>query len=293
MRSLPPLSALRAFEAAARYGSFKRAASELSVTPTAVSHQIKALEEHLGVRLFDRKTRQVSLTAPGRTLFLVLRDGFDAIDAAIARLRGEPQRPVITISATVAFVAKWLVPRLARFSQAHPLIDLRLYASDDPVDLRSGQADLAIRYGRGHYPGVSCVELLADHFAPAAHPSLGLREPAHLARATLIVFEWRNSDPAHPTWPLWFERAGFSVEPRAVLRFTDESHAIAAAVAGQGCALLSRVLVEEECQAGRLVQPFGPTLPGLGYYLLVLPQGEHDDAVRAARDWLLSEARAA
>lgn len=291
MRDLPPLSSLRAFEAAARHGGFKRAAKELSVTPTAVSHQIKTLEEHLGVRLFARKPRLVSLTDHGRFLSTVLRDGFDAIQNAVDHIRKHPGRPAITISATRAFVAKWLVPRVERFRGALPGVDLRLHASDDPVDLHAGQADLAIRYGHGPYPGLVWAQLVEDHFAPVVNPSLGVRKPAELARVSLIAFEWHREDPAHPTWPIWFERAGVSMDDaRPALLFSDESHAIQAAVAGQGAALLSLLLVKDECNAGRLVQPFGPTLPALTYNVLTAPHRAEDEHVRAAREWLFDEA---
>jgi LysR family glycine cleavage system transcriptional activator len=290
MRSLPPLSSLRAFEAAARHGSFKRAATELSVTPTAVSHQIRTLEEHLGLRMFERKTRQVALTGSGRELFLVLRDGFDAFESAIHRIVTGRSRPVITISATVAFSAKWLVPRLRRFQQAHPVVDLRLHASDSPVDLHAGQVDLAIRYGHGRYPGFDSTRLFEDRFAPLVNPRLGVLEPAHLSRVSLIVFEWQNSDPAHPTWSMWFERAGVSAQIHSVIRFTDESQAIQAAVAGQGSALLSLVLAKDEIDAGRLVQPFGPELPGLSYHVIALRRRAGDKHVSAAREWLIAEA---
>jgi LysR family transcriptional regulator, glycine cleavage system transcriptional activator len=291
MRDLPPLSSLRAFEAAARHGGFKRAAKELSVTPTAVSHQIKALEEHLGVRLFERKPRLVSLTDHGRLLSTVLRDGLDAIQNAVDQIRSHQRRPAITISAPRAFVAKWLVPRVERFQGVLPGVDLRLHASDELVDLHAGQADLAVRYGHGPYPGLVSSKLLEDHFAPVVNPSLGVRKPAHLARVALIAFEWQREDPAHPTWSTWFERARVSMkDTRPALRFSDESHAIQAAVAGQGAALLSLLLVKDECNAGRLVQPFGPTLPALSYHVLTAPRRADDEYVRAARDWLFDEA---
>lgn len=290
MRRLPPLSSLRAFEAAARHGSFKRAASELMVTATAVSHQIRTLEEHLDIRLFDRQTRRVILTEQGRALYLVLRDGFDAFAAAIERIRSERKRPVVTISATVAFSAKWLVPRVAHFQKAHPGIDLRLHASDDVVDLHSGQVDLAIRYGRGSYPDLDAHQLIADRFAPVVNPVLDVHQPADLAKVPLIHFEWRSADPDHPTWPVWFERADMRPDARSALRFTDESQAIQAAVAGQGAALLSLALVSEELDAGRLIQPFGPTLQGLVYSVVTLPSRSKEALVHAVRDWLIAEA---
>src|SRR5688572_5314523 len=165
-RRLPPLHSLRAFEAAARHLSFKKAADELSVTPTAVSHHVRALETALGVKLFERHARHVELTAYGRELYPVLHEGFDGFADAIARLKSRKVRTVVTLSATVAFTARWLVPRVAAFHKENPRMDLRLHASDEPADLRSGVADAAIRYGRGDYAGLKAEKLFQDVFAP-------------------------------------------------------------------------------------------------------------------------------
>jgi len=290
MRRLPPLSGLRAFEAAARHGSFRRAADELSVTPTAISHQIRALEDRLGVDLFERRTRQVVLTEAGRRLFPGLRDGFDTIAGALETLAREVSRPALTISATFAFTALWLVPRMARLQATFPQVDLRLHASDDPVTLAAGRADIAIRYGAGPWPGVEAEPMLADRFAPVANPALGIRDPQNLSRAPLIHFDWRRKEPADPDWRMWMAAAGIAVEPPSHLRFSQESHAIQAAVAGQGAALVSLVLVEDEIRAGRLAQPFGPVLAGRTYHLL-RASGRRPAIVDAVADCLLAEAR--
>ena len=292
-RHLPPLSALRAFEAAARHGSFKRAAEELVVTPTAISHQIRSLEEQIGLALFERRTRKVLLTAAGAELFPVLRDGLDAFAAVLVRLTQRRRRTQVTISATTAFTARWLVPRLARFQAMHPDIDLHLQASDEVVDLAHSGADLAIRYGQGPYPGFAAEELLADCFAPVVNPLLRVASPADLANVPVIEFEWRRHHPANPTWERWFEAAGMGTLPeRTQLRFSDESHAIQSAVAGQGIALASLVLVADEIAAGRLVHPFGPTLPAHRHHLLMLTD-RPSAPVTAAAEWLRTEARAA
>jgi LysR family glycine cleavage system transcriptional activator len=292
-RRLPPLSALRAFEAAARHGSFKRGAEELAVTPTAISHQIRSLEEHIGLALFERRTRMVVLTAAGAELFPVLRDGLDAFAAVLDRLAQRRSRTQVTISATTAFTARWLVPRVARFQAMHPDIDLHLQASDEVVDLRHAGADLAIRYGQGPYPDFTAEELLADRFAPVVNPLLRVASPADLASVPMIEFEWRRHHPANPTWERWFEAAGLGAMPEpAQLRFSDESHAIQSAVAGQGIALASLVLVADEIAAGRLMQPFGPTLTAHRHHLL-MPTDRPPPPVAAAADWLRAEARAA
>ena len=289
-RSLP-LSALRAFEAAARLGSFKAAAEELAVTPTAISHQIRGLEEQSGVALFERQVRRVTLTEAGAQLYPVLRDGFDAIQSALERLTQPRRRPQVVISATNAFTVKWLVPRMSDFRLRHPGIDLQLQASDEVVDLRSTAVDIAIRYGRGPYPGLSTEPLFADHFAPVANPRLGVSSVEDLARVPLICFDWKRPQPENPTWERWFAAAGVpSRSPAGQLRFSDEGHAIQAAVAGHGIALVSQALVAEELAAGHLVQPFGPVIDGHTYHLAVSSERAPSTSTQAAMVWLRQQA---
>jgi len=296
-RRLPPLAALRAFEAAARLMSFKRAAAELAVTPTAISHQIRQLEEGLGVALFQRRTRQVVLTEAGRTLQPDLVAAFDLMGAAVARVRAGPRRQVATLSATLAFTAKLLVPRAAAFPLRNPGWDLRLHASDDPVDFADGEADAAIRYGLGRYPGLAAHPLLADRFAPMASPRLGSLIHADLRRLSLIHFEWgaQATKISVPTWRAWIERAAAEgldiadLDPQGGITFNDENSAIQAAIAGQGVALLSTALVAAELKAGLLVQPFGPVLDGLRFDF-VHPAGQEDrPAIAALRRWILED----
>lgn len=289
MRRLPPLSALRAFEAAARHGSFKQAANELAVTPTAVSHQIRSLEEHIALALFERRTRKVVLTETGAQLYPVLRDGFDAFAEMLEQLTRRRRRAQVTISATIAFTAKWLVPRIAGFRSAYPDIDLQLQASDDVVDLSGTGVDIAIRYGRGPYPGFAVEQMFADVFAPVANPLLNVASSADLERVPLIEFQWRRSHPDNPTWARWFAVAGLAGPPEPALRFSDESHAIQAAVAGQGVALASLALVADEIAAGHLVQPFSSVVPGYRFHLLTKPESRSTPAVASAIEWLLHE----
>ncbi|MFZ6654776.1 LysR substrate-binding domain-containing protein [Undibacterium sp. TJN19] len=269
MRRLPSLSALRAFEAAARHGSFKQAANELAVTPTAISHQIRLLEEYTGLCLFERQVRKVVLTDAGAELYPVLRDGFNTFETALQGL-GKPQaRRRIVISTTNAFMARWLAPRVTGFQQLHPEIDLELHASDQAVDLEADAADIAIRYGRGPYPGMVAEPFFTDCFAPVASPRLGSIGQADLKQLSLIDFKWTHEHPFNPTWKNWFAAAGLPWKAgRGQLVFSDEGHAIQAALAGQGIALLSLELVADDIAAGRLVQPFGPTLPGHTYHLV-------------------------
>lgn len=290
MRRLPPLATLRAFEAAARLLSFKRAAAELNVTPTAISHQVRQLEEAIGTRLFERRTRQVVLTAEGQVLLPVLREGFDSFARVVEALNRRQRRKTVTLSATPAFAAKWLVPRIAGFRAARPDIDLTLLATLEVVDLDSGAADLALRYGNGPYPGLIAEPLTTDRFAPVANPRLGIKQPGDLKSATLLHSDWMRQDPRNPTWRHWLKVAGIEgVDPRAGLRFSDETHAIQAAVAGTGIALHSLLLVAEELATGTLTVPFGPEIAGFTLHLVRSPQRPATEAMEAVQSWLKTQ----
>jgi LysR family transcriptional regulator, glycine cleavage system transcriptional activator len=282
--NLPPLGALRSFEAAARLLSFKAAAAELHVTPTAISHQIKLLEEQLALKLFERHARQVTLTAAGQQLLPFVRQGFEALTRGVEALR--PQARAITISATMAFTARWLVPRVASFRGEQAL---HFLATDHALDLAAGAADIAVRYGRPPWPGLRDELLLRDRFVVLASPKLKLRKPADLTRQTLIHFTWTKLRPDTPVWPLWFARAGLELHAKNELHFSDETHAIQAAIAGQGVALLSEVVVADELRTGALVQPFGPSLASESYHL-VYPERD-EPRIAVVRAWLLREAR--
>ena len=288
MRRLPPLTTLRFFEAAARLLSFKRAADELHVTPTAVSHQIRQLEGLLGVALFERRTRQVLLTPPGQQLYPVLRDGFDAFAKALEALSVKRERLAVTLSATTALTAKWLLPRVAAFRQAYPDVDLRLHASDDVVELAGGNVDAAIRYGRGNYPGLTVERLFSDRFAPVCSPWLKVAKPADLHGQTLLHAEWRHVDERTPTWRRWSERAGLDgLAMEGGVTFNDDSHVIQAALAGQGVALLSLEMVADDLASGALVQPFGPALAGHDHNLVYPLEAAGSRGIAVLREWLL------
>ncbi|MCG2840607.1 LysR substrate-binding domain-containing protein [Sandaracinobacter sp. RS1-74] len=285
-RNLPPLAALRAFEAAARHLSFRKAAEELAVTPTAISHQIRLLESVLGLSLFDRHIRRISLTGAGAQLFPALRDGLDSFERAIADLYPRSRRQAVTLTATAFFTARRLVPALADFRLRYPQFELRLHASDDVVDLHAGVADVAVRYGGGHYPGLLSEPLSQERFGLVCNPLLAVSGPTDLARVPLIHSEWRRAD-WQPDWPTWLRKAGLSgIDSRKGLRFTDENHAVDAAIAGQGAAISSLVLLEEQLQRGLLTNPFGPVLEGERYHLLTTAENAACEDVRAVMDWL-------
>ncbi|MHC6225009.1 LysR substrate-binding domain-containing protein [Pseudomonas sp. X10] len=288
---LPSLSALRAFEAAARLRSFKMAAEELAVTATAISHRIRVLEEYLERPLFLRKVRAVELTADGQILLTAVSSGFQTIAGAIEQVR-RPRRASVTLSATPAFASKWLVPKLAAFQAAHPDIDLHVHASNAPVDLNAGMADLAIRYGHGHYQGVTATLLLEDRFAPVASPLLLATVGKDASQWPLIHFDWHRPQPVDLTWEAWVHASGRQpIKLSDGIRYSEESHAIQAAVAGQGVALLSVLLVEEELRMGLLRIVAEPALKGMSYHLLKPVQRPVPEAVSVVEAWLIRVAQ--
>jgi len=290
-RRLPPLSALRAFEAAAAHASFQRAAAELSVTPTAISHQVRGLESTLGQPLFRRLTRQLVLTPAGLRLFHALREGFDTLEAGVQVLRARAEGETVTLTANTAFVAKWVLPRIAAFRSACPGIELRLHASDTLVNLARGDADLAIRSGQGDWPGLATAELMAERYAPLCSPVLGLKRARDLSQHRLLHCDWQPNASAPALWPRWFAEAGLAMpKRRSGLSFSDETHAMFATLAGHGVALLSLTLAAEELRSGALVQPFGPALDTGRYFLAAARGREREPAIRAVWQWIAAQA---
>ena len=249
-RRLPPLNALRAFEAAARHLSFTRAASELNVTQAAISHQIKALEDHLGLSLFRRLNRALMLTEQGQTLFPAVRDALDRLAEAAARLRAREAGGTLTVSTLPSFAVKWLVPRMSHFQDRHPDIDLRISAKEYLVDFARDGIDVAIRFGRGEWPGVR-VEWMADEaLTPVCSPVLlsGLRSPGDLAHATLLHEDMLPLG-SFPTWETWLAAAGVDgVDASRGPRFSHTHLMLQAAMDGRGVALGQMLIVAERCR---------------------------------------------
>jgi LysR family glycine cleavage system transcriptional activator len=291
-RRLPPLNALRAFEAAARHLSFTRAAGELHVTQAAISHQVKALEEHLGRQLFRRMNRALLLTDDGQAYLPSVSRAFALLNEATNDLLTKQAPGPLTVSALPSFAARWLVPRLGRFRQVQPDIDLRIDPSTALSDFAAGDVDVAIRYGRGRYPGLRTDWLMTEDIFPVSSPALvegphPIREPRDLQHQVLL------HDDGHGDWRTWLLAAGVeNVDPARGPIFTDSSMLIQAAMAGQGIALARGVLAADELAAGRLVRPFTLSLPTEFAYYLVCPEhtAEHPK-IAAFRDWLLSEAK--
>jgi LysR family transcriptional regulator, glycine cleavage system transcriptional activator len=299
MRQLPPLTELRAFEAAARHLSFKQAAAELFVTPTAISHQIKLLERHCGRELFRRRPRPLKLTAAGELLFPVVRDGFVTFANVLEKVRASAVGGRLRITCTNAFAARWLVPRLSKWREAHPRLKLDVLGTDAVLDLAAGEADIAIRYARNPPKGGRCIELMRDTFRVVASPKLvgdrgKLLSPAELAGSPLIEIEWPSGDRDAPTWQRWQTKAcrRFKRVPDLArlpsLAFREELHAIEAAISGQGVAICSDVLVAPELASGALVKVSRLTLPGYGFYLVYLPTHPRVTSIEAFSKWAQS-----
>lgn len=279
MLRLPPLTELRAFEAAARHLSFKDAAAELGVTPTAISHQIRLLERHCGRPLFRRRPRPLSLTGSGEQLFPVVRDGFERFADALASVRAGSSRSHLRVTATNAFAARWLVPKLPLWRRSHPRLPLDIVGTDDVLDVKAGEVDVAIRYARTPPAGLVSIELARDRFQVVASPSLvgsisRTFTPAELARFPLIACRWPPTDRDAPTWERFEIEARRKQKRRPVpalarqvgLSFHEELHAIEAVIAGQGLGICSEVLVGHELTRGTLIRVSDISLPGYGFY---------------------------
>lgn len=293
--NLPSPIALRAFEAAARRLSFTRAAAELNVTQAAVSHQIKALESHLGVRLFNRLTRRLTLTDDGDALYSVVGDAYQRIAGAIDRLRVADSGGTLTVSLEPYIAAAWLSPRIGRFWQRHPNIELHLHHTAEPVDFRQPGIDLAVVWGADAdaWPGLSAELLLRVRVTPVCSPRLlegshPLRAPDDLRHHTLL------QDVGHLGWPRWLSAAGATkVPPKAGPVIDDHNVTMHAAMEGQGVALGESSFIAHDIAAGRLVRPFDLDVDIEAAYHIVYPTDALDrPKVRAFRDWLLEEVEA-
>ncbi|WP_207455194.1 transcriptional regulator GcvA [Azospirillum sp. SYSU D00513] len=289
-RRLPSLHGLRAFEAAARQLSFTRAAEELNVTQSAVSHQIRALEEQMGVALFRRVPQGLLLTEAGQLLLPAVRDAFDRLAVGVERVREHEASGTLTVSVSPYFAGRWLMPRIGRFRALHPGIELRISANPLYVDFtRETDIDLAVRHGLGTWDGLHAVRFLDDQVFPVCSPALRppLETPEDLRHHALL------NDEMHHYWDAWLAGAGLTgLAPSAGLRLTDIGLAIQCAIAGQGVAMARASLIEEELAAGTLIRPFALSIPAdFGIYA-VCPEAMADrPKIAAFRDWLIAEGR--
>jgi LysR family glycine cleavage system transcriptional activator len=291
---LPSLNGLRAFEAAARHLSFTQAASELNVTQTAISHQIRRLEEELGIRLFVRKNRALALTPEAREYLPGIRAAFNDLRLATDRLLRKDADNVLTISTLASLAAKWLLPRLSAFQEVHPDIDVRITTSTGLIDFASGDVDAAIRYGRGHWPGLRSEWLMADEMFPVCSPALltgkrPLRSPEDL-RDHALLHNTNNGDD----WRLWLTAAGLppDISKQPGITFDLILMTVQAAIDGMGVAMGRTSYVKDDIAKGRLVVPFDIALPADAGFYLVSPEGTPDSPkLRAFRQWLVALAQ--
>lgn len=290
-----PLGALRVFEAAHRQGSFLRAAEELGVTPGAVSRQVKALETELGVRLFDRFNRAVRPTEAGDALAVGVRRGLAALEAAVEEVRHARDAPLV-VSVMHSLAARWLAPRLHNFEARHPEVQVLLSASDVAVDLARDQVDVAVRYGKGPYPGLHATPLFRTVLFPVCSPRLletvRLAAPADLAKAVLLRDV--KTRFGEPSWREWLDAAGAAgVDASTGPQFSNTYLALEAAVAGRGVAISAGAMAMDDLAAGRLVRPFDFTFESpYSTWALSLPEKADRPAIRKFRAWLLDQAKA-
>jgi LysR family glycine cleavage system transcriptional activator len=297
MRNFPPLNSLRAFEAAARWLSFTKASEELSVTPAAVSQQIRQLEDYLGITLFHRMTRAIKLTEEARAVLPLMTEGFDKLAEAIERLTQQQETGLLTVSTAPTFAAKWLLQRLPDFSDKYPDIDLRLDASLVPREFDRDGIDISIRLSQGDYPGLHVSRVFGEEFSPVCSPKLltdakPLQSPEDLKNHRLLHVDWGYLRTSMPDWRVWIEAAGIEdINLDHGPHFTIESLAIESAINGNGVAMVSHHAVAEDLKAGRLVRPFDLAIQADFSYWLVCPHEYLRRAkVRAFCDWLLGEA---
>jgi LysR family glycine cleavage system transcriptional activator len=289
---LPSLNGLRAFEAAARHLSFTLAAAELNVTQTAISHQIRRLEEELGIRLFIRQNRALALTPEARDYLPGVRAAFNDLRLATDRLLRKDDDKVLTVSTLASLAAKWLLPRLSDFQEQHPGIDVRITTSTSLVDFQRDNVDAAIRYGRGQWPGLRADWLMADELFPVCSPSLlrgdkPLRRPEDLRGYPLLHTSSANSDD----WRLWLTAAGLpaDITKQPGITFDMIFMTIQAAIDGIGVAMGRTSYVQDDIAKGRLVVPFKIALPADAGFYLVSPEGRREaPKLTAFREWVVA-----
>ena len=301
LRHIPGLQSLKAFDASARHLSFTRAAAELNVTPAAVSHQIKELEDAVGAALFLRTSRRMQLTRQGEVLRPVIADALEGLTRALQRIRQADNPTQLKVTASPSIAAKWLVPRLDRFLETVPGADVRIDVSSTPLDFDRDDIDVAIRFGTGDYPGLAVDKLFSDVIFPVCSPALlkgrkPLREPRDLLAHTLIHLDYEAQGAVWPNWRMWMLAAGIKdFNDSRGLHFSQTSLAVQAAIDGHGVALGDSTLVADDIAAGRLVKPFelairSPTQ--FAYHLITRKDTTERPMIKAFRNWILAEALA-
>jgi len=296
----PGLRSMRAFAAAGRLMSFSKAAEELGVTPAAISHQIKEIEDLLGVAVFVRTSRSMALTREGEILLTACSESLEMMSRAIKRLKRLENKNQLKVSASPSFAAKWLVPRLDEFLAIAPGADVRIDVTNVTIDFEREDIDIAIRFGNGNYPGLDSILLFHDSVFPVCSPSIitkenPLKTPRDLLKHKIIHLDWEGHGGTWPNWKMWMTAAGINdFDDKSGLHFAQTSFAVQAAIDGMGVALGDSSLVADDLEAGRLVKPFELALrapPQFAYYV-VFPQNQAPNPlVTLFRDWVLKEAR--
>ncbi|MCC3721053.1 LysR family transcriptional regulator [Rouxiella badensis] len=293
-KRLPPLGSLKAFDAVARLGSFKRAADEIGVTPTAISHQIRVLEESLETAVLLRSAREVTLTSAGTRLQQATQRAFASLQDAVNDIYRSQLPPALTLTTTSNFLTHWLVPRLTHLRASVPALDLRLHTSVELVDLSKNTVDVAIRYSMEADDQLESTLLHEDTFVLVASPSLGITRLEQLNQVTLFHVENRHIPLPSPDWPQWRDRYGpASLNIDAGLSFTDETHAIQAAIAGQGVAIVSSLLAKDFIEKNILTVPFDHALAGGKYYFVTTREKAAREDICALKGWMQAQLSAA
>ena len=297
-RRIYPLNALRTYEASARHLSFVKASEELSVTPAAVSHQVKKLEEYLGLPLFRRRPRGLLLTETGQSLLSELREVFLHLDKAMERVIDSDSRGTITLSVAPTFAVMWLIPRLQKFYALHPDLDVRISTSLGLVDFQRDDFDAAIRLGSGKWFGLEAIKLFEETVTPMCSPRLlegpdALKSPDDLSKHVLLHNHSMDYDPDAPTWQTWLDMAGAKgVDASRGTHFSLPDHGLQASIDGAGVVLGWRSLAVSDIDAGRVVAPFDLVLPlGSSFYLAYPEAHSPRPNIAALRDWLTQEVR--
>ncbi len=300
IEQFPGLRSLRAFNAAARHLSFTKAADEMGVTPAAISHQIKELEDQIGVALFTRTSRSMALTREGEILSTAAAESLDTLSRAVKRIKRLENRKVLKVSASPSIAAKWLVPRLDRFLDQAPGAEVRVDVSTTALDFERDDVDIAIRFGQGRYPGLKSDLLFTDKIFPVCSPRIitkekPLAQPKDLLRHTLIHLEYEAQGVVWPNWKMWMLAAGITdFDDKRGMHFGQTSLTVQAAIDGHGVALGDSNLVADDLASGRLVKPFELSLraPSQFAYHIVSPLDTmQNPLVEAFRQWCLGEAK--
>ncbi len=295
-RSLLPLNALRAFDAAARHMSFKLAADDLSVTPAAISQQIRSLEDFLGVELFRRTNRSLVLTEAAQLSLAPLKTAFEHMEEAVDIITDSKTSNVLKVSVSPSFASKWLVPRIANYYTRRPDAVVKISATMLLTDFKVEDTDIAIRYGLGNYDGLYVEEFLRETIFPVCSPDLFKdgeldNTPCSILQHTIIHDDSTVEDESAPNWSMWLKAAGIDVpDGTPAMHFNNNALAIEAAVAGRGVALARSAIAEEDLKAGRLIKPFGEAVPINFAHHIVCPEDKlKNERVQEFIDWLRSE----